>query len=248
MSVIACLSSLVNLVKYFFKNPLSLQNVRLMEMWTVIEATTALFAFSLPAFKKFFLRTIRTRDKVRPMGRVEDQQVSGGVEDLESSRGTDPKSDPKSNQQQGNTSGDGNTDSKKPGGVRGMISGWFGGNKGESSGSRGKGKSSLPSFVRGSLVGGTGWTVPKIETGGIRENRRRRTLDDIELSSFDDYEEDREAVDRQKDTESKTMRGAIGGASVDVLVAEGSNDTAGEGAMRDESLGSRGTDRIRGLS
>lgn len=222
-----------------------------MEMWTVIEATTALFAFSLPAFKKFFLRTIGTRpgDKVRPMRRVEEQQASGGIEDLESSRGTDLTSDPKLDQQQGETSGGGNTESKKAGGVRGMVSGWFGGNKKGSSGPRGKGKNSLPSFVRGSLVGGTGWTVPKLEsTGESSRNRRRRALDDIELSSFDDYEEDREAVDRQKDTESRTMRGAIGGASVDVLVAEGSNDTGGEGAMRDESLSSRGTDRIRGLS
>lgn len=250
VSVIACLSSFINLVKYFFKNPLSLQNVRLMEMWTVIEATTALFAFSLPAFKRFFLRTLGTRpgDKVRPMRRVEDLQESGGVEDLDFSRTTDQTSDPKSNQQQGNMSGDGNKDSMKAGGVRGMISGWFGGKKGRSN-SMGKGKNSLPSFVRGSLVGGAGWAVPEVESGGVGEssrNRRKRTLDDIELSSFDDYEH-QGAVDRQKDRGSITMRGAIEDASVDDLVVEGSNGAAGEGAIRDESLSSRGTDVVRGL-
>ncbi|KAF8424826.1 hypothetical protein EV426DRAFT_573564 [Tirmania nivea] len=263
VSVIACLSSLVNLVKHFFKNPLSLDNVRFLEMWSVIEATTALFAFSLPAFKKFILRTIgtRPRDKVRPMRRVEDQQQIEGAEDLENSGGTDSTSNPKPIQLHRATSGDGNTDLKKARGARSMVSGWFDGGKKGSSKSSGNGKDSLPSFVRGSLVGGTGWTIPNVESGGIGENsrNRRRTLDDTELSSFDDYEEDREAVDEQIDKESKTMRGAIQGANIDILVAEGSKNRGtggavwdergnrGEGAIWDESLSPRGTYGIRGL-
>ena len=235
-----------------------------MEMWSVIEATTALFAFSLPAFKKFILRTIGTRpgDKVRPMQRVEDQhqQIDGGAQDLNLSGGTDSTLDPKLNQLQlqlqENTSGHGNTNSKKARGLRGILSGLFGGgvgNKKGSSKSRAKGKGSLPSFVRGSLVGGAGWIGPKVDSGGAGEgarDRRRRTLDDIELGSIDDYE-DREVIDESKDKGSKTMKGAIQGASVDVLVAEESSNTGAEDAIRDESLGSRGTDRdldgVRGL-
>jgi len=228
----------VNLVKYFFKDPLSLQNVRLMEMWTVIEATSALFAVSLPAFKQFILRTIRTRagDKVRPMRRLEDQQMSGGVEGLEYSGATNFTSGPELGQQQGDTSG-----VRKARGIRGMVSRWLGGGKKGSSRSRSKGKNSLPSFVRGSLVGSTGWVSPKVgfgvESGGTGEssrNRRRRTLDDLELSSFDDYEEHREP---QVDG-SKTMRGAIEGASAGALAVEGPSG-GGEG---DESLSARGAD------
>lgn len=203
-------------------------------MWTIVETTSAIFAFSLPAYKKFILRKIGTRagDRVRPLEPV-NEGAGGGGGDVE--RGTAGEGGDSAT-----TSGTGRLEKvaaapRKRGGVGGWFT-WF-----QSSSPRRSPNSShqqksrsLPSFVRGSLVGvvgvGSGGGGSALD-GSNHNKRRRRTLDDIELSSFDDYEEDRGGnVLSEEEEGASASASASAGSCGTLLIAGGEEEEEGERA------------------